>query len=83
MLAAAFSVFVLWGVVLLCSYIMLSHSDIVLPTVFRANKISLRREVVISLGFLFCRNKGFGYYPKVFVLTNAMLVFLVFMRSRR
>ena len=36
-------------VILLRSYMMLSHRDIVLRTVFRANKISLRPEGVISL----------------------------------
>ena len=75
---------------MLRSYMMLSHRDIVLRTVFRANKISLRPERVISLSqsenitlctaknitYLSCLLlKGFGYHPKAaFVLTNAMLV---------
>ena len=64
---------------MLRSYIMLSHSDIVLRTVFRANKISLRLEGVISLSqsenitlctaknityLSFLLQKGFGYRPK-------------------
>ena len=65
--------------ILLRSYIMLSHSDIVLRTVFRANKISLRPKGVISLSqsenntlcvstenhLFFCFVvKGLGFHPK-------------------
>ena len=74
--------FALRRVILLRSYIMLSHSDIVLRTVFRANKITLRLKGVISLSqsenityLSFCCKKGLGITQKeTFALTNMMLI---------